>query len=205
MGGKSAAARRARRRSIRDRRSVRYVLAGLLVAIAGWAAWAAFTGLRQPAREPVQRTGSIGAQVGELAPDFTVPTLEGGEFELSAQRGRPTVIFIMAYWCGTCIPEARALAQIHEQYGDAVSILALDVDPSSSIEALGQFKTHVGNPEYVWGFDAGQFVATTYQVPSLDTTIILDPDGYVVYRDGYPTPYDTLIEALRAYLPGSGS
>lgn len=132
-----------------------------------------------------------------------MPTLEGGKFNLTAQRGRPSIIFIMAYWCGTCIPEARALAQIHDEYGDAVSILALDVDPTSSAEALTQFKANSGNPDYVWGFDVGQEVIRNYEIPSLDTTLILDPEGYVIYRDAYPTAYRTLKDALSAYLPGS--
>ncbi len=203
MGSETAAAKRSRARSRSDRRAVRYAIAGVLLVIAGWVAWSAFQGLKGPDQVQVQRTGAAGSQVGELAPDFTVPTLEGGTFNLTAQRGRPSIIFIMAYWCGTCIPEARALAQIHDEYGDAVSIIALDVDPSSSVEALEQFKAAVGDPDYVWGFDVGQEVVRNYEVPSLDTTLILDPEGYVVYRDAYPTGYSTLKDALSAYLPGS--
>ena len=201
MGSKAAAAKRARSRS--ERRLVRYAIAGVALAIAAWVGWSAFQGLKAPVPEAVERTGSIGTRVGELAPDFTVPTLDGGTFNLEAQRGQPSIIFIMAYWCGTCIPEARALAQIHEEYGDAVSIIALDVDPSSSVEALEQFKAAVGDPDYVWGFDVGQEVVRNYEVPSLDTTLILDPEGYVIYRDAYPTGYSTLKDALSAYLPGS--
>ncbi len=33
-----------------------------------------------------------------VAPDFTVPTLRGGEFTLSAQAGKPVVLYVMAYW-----------------------------------------------------------------------------------------------------------
>lgn len=201
--GNKAAAMRSRRRSRSDRRRARVAVAGLGIAVAGWAAWSVFQGLQGPDQAQLERSGSIGTQVGELAPDFSVPTLAGDSFSLSAQRGRPTVIYIMAYWCATCIPEARALAQIHQEYGEAVSILALDIDPSSTTEALAQFKQAVGNPDYAWGFDVEQEVVRTYQVPSLDATIILDPEGYVVYRDPYSTPYATLIEALRPYLPES--
>ena len=203
MGSKARAAQRSRTRSKSDRRAVKYVIAGVLLVIAGWVAWSAFQGLKGPDQAPVARTGNIGTQIGDLAPDFMVPTLEGGTFVLSDQRGRPSIIFIMAYWCGTCIPEARALAQIHEEYGEAVSILALDVDPSSSTDALTQFKANSGNADYVWAFDVGQEVVRNYEIPSLDTTIILDPEGYVVYRDAYPTAYRTLKDALSGYLPGS--
>ncbi len=38
----------------------------------------------------------------------------------------PVALFIMAYWCPTCINEAEALAKIHDEYGDSVAILALE-------------------------------------------------------------------------------
>ena len=183
----------ANRRDLSKKRSqiVRLTIAGLLLVIAGWIGWS----ILQEPNEPLV-IAEAGSQVGDSAPDFTVPTLDGKTFTLSEHRGNPTIIFFMAYWCGTCIPEARALAQIHEEFGEEVSIVVLDVDPTSSPEALAQFKANAGNPEYIWAFDQGQEVIVGYQIPSLDTTIIVDPNGIVSYRDTYPTPYKTLKEAL---------
>lgn len=129
---------------------------------------------------------------GEAAPDFSVPTLDGGTFSLAEQRGKPAVVFIMAYWCPTCVPEARALKQIHEEYGDKVSILALDVDPSSSPEQLQGFVEWAGNPGYTFGFDKDNTVVQKYKIRSLDETFIIDAEGSIVYHDSYPTSYDTL-------------
>jgi thiol-disulfide isomerase/thioredoxin len=133
---------------------------------------------------------------GEIAPDFSVSTLDGGTFSLSEQRGKPTVVLFMAYWCPTCVPEAQALKQLHEEYGDRVSILALDVDPSSSPEALQQFLEWAGHPTYTFGFDKNNAALQKYKVRVLDTTIIIDADGNIVYRDAYPTPYKQLKEQL---------
>ncbi len=170
--------------------------------------WPQTSSQPQPGRESQPETssqagssgGSGGVSVGlaggpgkgEVAPDFSVPTLDGGTFTLSEQRGKPAVIFIMAYWCPTCIPEARALKQIHEEYGGRVSILALDVDPSSSPEQLRGFVEWAGNPTYTFGFDRDNTVVQKYRVRSLDTTIIVDGAGNIVYRDSYPSSYDTL-------------
>jgi peroxiredoxin len=133
---------------------------------------------------------------GEAAPDFSVPTLDGGTFSLSDQRGKPTVILFMAYWCPTCVPEAQALKQIHQEYGDKISILALDVDPSSSPEALQPFLEWAGNPTYTFGFDKNNAVIQKYKVRVLDTTVIIDAEGNIVYRDAYPTRYEKLKEEL---------
>jgi hypothetical protein len=82
-----------------------------------------------------------------------------------------------------------------------VNILALDVDPSSTAQALAEFKARAGNPDYTWAFDSGQQVAVAWQVAALDTTLILDREGHVVYRDAYPTPYATLKKTLAALNP----
>jgi len=102
----------------------------------------------------------------------------------------------MAYWCGTCVPEARALARIHQEYGDRVVIVALDVDPSSTPARLQQFRTYAGNPSYTWAFDKNGQATQAFRIRSLDTTIIVDAKGHIVYRDEYPTPYDKLKAAI---------
>ncbi len=127
-------------------------------------------------------------------------TLDGGTFTLSAQRGKPVILFVMAYWCGTCVPEAKALARLHRRYGDRVVIVALDVDPSSTPERLQAFRAQVGAPDYVWAFDRGNRVAQAYRVRSLDTTFIINQAGEIVYSDAYPTPYETLEAQIRRLL-----
>ncbi len=153
-----------------------------------------------PPSQPRSSSGSGGLSVGpanaptkgQPAPDFSVPTLDGGTFRLADQRGKPTVIFFMAYWCPTCVPEAQALAKLHQEYGDKVAILALDIDPSSSPKSLTQFKQWAGNPDYAFGFDKGNVVVQKYKVRSLDATVIVDAEGKIVYQDTYPTPYERL-------------
>jgi len=72
----------------------------------------------------------------------------------------------------------------------------LDVDPSSTPDRLQQFRTYAGNPSYTWSFDKNGQVTQAYRIRSLDTTIIVDANGRIVYRDEYPTPYDKLQEAI---------
>jgi peroxiredoxin len=178
------------------------ILITLLFVAAGWLV------LRSQSVTPVQVIETGSAQVGALpargsgplAPDFTVPTLEGGTFTLSAQRGKPVILFIMAYWCASCVPEAQALARLHQRYGDRVTIVALDVDPSSTPESLQKFREWVGQPDYIWAFDRGNRVAQAYQIRALDTTFIFNQAGQIVYSDASPTPYQTLEEQIRKLL-----
>lgn len=159
-----------------------------------------FFGLRS-ASQPSSPTIQSGVNVGNVAPDFTVPTLGGGTFVLSENQGKPTIILFMAYWCSNCIPEARALAQLKNEYGNQINIIALDIDASSTAESLEQFKEAADNGAYVWAFDSGMQVLTTYQVQALDTTVILDAKGVIIYRDQVPSTYGILKGELEKLLP----
>ena len=138
------------------------------------------------------RGSNTGADVGQVAPDFSVPTLDSGTFTLSQQRGKPTFVLFTAYWCSDCIPKAQELGQLSQEYKGQVNIIALDIDPTSTPKLLGQFKQAAGNGAFIWAFDSGSKVATTYQVTSTGTTIIIDSQGRIVYRGGFPTSYDAL-------------
>jgi thiol-disulfide isomerase/thioredoxin len=187
------------KRALQNKRLSNLLKWGLPVALI-LAALGIWLGLRSPL-QPSSSTVQSGVNVGNVAPDFTVPTLGGGAFVLSENRGKPTIILFMAYWCGNCIPEARALAQLKNEYGEQVNIIAIDVDSSSTKESLEQFKQAADNGAYVWAFDNGMQVLNAYQVGSLDTTLILDKNGVVVYRDERPTAYETLKSELEKLQP----
>lgn len=172
-----------------------------LIALAVWLATSQALAPGSPTAPPGPVGVSAGVRLGMPAPDFSVPTLDGKTFSLSAQRGKPLVILIMAYWCGSCLPEARALTRLHQEYGDRAVFVALDVDPSSTPQDLRAFQAMAGDGDYVWAFDTGQKVASAYRVRSLDTTFVIDKNGLLAYQDTYPTPYETLKAELEKLLP----
>ena len=97
--------------------------------------------------------------------------------------------------------EARALAQLKNEYDDQINVIALDVDASSTAESLEQFKQAADNGAYTWAFDSDFKVASSYQVNALDTTLILDAKGIIVYRDQVPTTHAALKGELEKLLP----
>lgn len=149
---------------------------------------------------PVADTPVIRRISVSLAPDFTVPTLDGGTFTLSEQRGKPVVMFITASWCTTCFQEAEALAKLYDAYRGRLEILVLDIDPSSTSEELARFKEEVGNPAYVWAFDKGGQVSRSYKIRALGTTVIFNQAGEIVYTDARSTPYRTLEKQVKLIL-----
>ncbi|MBE2196670.1 MAG: TlpA family protein disulfide reductase, partial [Anaerolinea sp.] len=60
--------------------------------------------------------GFGGAFVGQLAPDFTLPTLEGDLVTLSKLRGQPILINLWASWCPPCRLEMPLLINVYQRY-----------------------------------------------------------------------------------------
>ncbi len=137
-----------------------------------------------------------------LAPGFRVQTAsfgDGSVFDLAHERGHVVVVYFMAGWCITCIPEASALAKLETRYGaQGVRILAMDVELSEDEAQLASFRAHAGDGRYLWAFDRGFHVAQALDVNSLDSTVVIDRDGRIAFRDSVPTPYDTLQAVVRA-------
>lgn len=134
---------------------------------------------------------------GELAPNFTVPTMDGTRFDLAAHQRRVVIVMFTAPGCGECIPELRNLSRIHAEYAErGVDIVALNVDPYMTMEDLRDFKSFVGDADYTWAQDEGGAVIRAYNVRALETTVIIDRGGQIAYRDETTTSVDAYRAAL---------
>jgi len=58
----------------------------------------------------------------------------------------------------------------------------------------------LGADDVLWATDAGQGLVRLYQVLTLGTTIIIDRQGHVSYRDGGATPYEVLYSQVKEVL-----
>ena len=92
-----------------------------------------------------------------LAPDFTVAPTGARPYSLSENGGNVVVLYFMAAWCVTCIPEAQALARIHEEYGPrGVDVIILDVDRAENERDLLRFKEEYSDAVSTRSRRAGQ-------------------------------------------------
>ncbi|MEQ8246659.1 MAG: TlpA disulfide reductase family protein [Alphaproteobacteria bacterium] len=138
------------------------------------------------------------------APLFKMQTAsfgDGSVFDLEAQRGNIVVMFYMAGWCLSCIPEAQALARLHrESSSQGVTILAIDMEPGESESELASFREQAGGGEHLWAVDREGVAIRSYQVQTLDTTVAIDRKGRVAYRDERITDYETLAAVVTALM-----
>jgi thiol-disulfide isomerase/thioredoxin len=96
------------------------------------------------------------------------------------------VLFFMTGECGSCIEGARTLDAIERQYGDRLAVLAVDMDPGATTAGVRAFAEAAGRPRYEFARDPDGRMVGAFAVRALDTVVITDADGAVVYRGVSP-------------------
>jgi thiol-disulfide isomerase/thioredoxin len=117
----------------------------------------------------------------DMAPDFTVMTLDGAGFTLSEHLetdGRPVFLNMWASWCPPCraeMPDIDAASRSHE---DVKFIgIAYNDDPADSAE----FATSIGIG-YTIGFDQDRVVGGAYNLVALPASYIISSDGIILEK-----------------------
>lgn len=122
----------------------------------------------------------VGLTPGDLAPDFTLPSVDGTKISLSGFRGRtPVLVNLWTVSCPSCHMELEELKLMHEDYRDRVEILSVSLDswyPASFIKQLAEDK---GLPFTVL-IDERSTVANLYKVSSVPANYLIDERGVIL-------------------------
>jgi peroxiredoxin len=120
---------------------------------------------------------NVGNRVGNTAPDFTLPTVDGGEISLSDYRGRPVILNFWATWCGPCRYEVPAFKAFTEKYPrEEAVIIAVNTqdDPDSARGYAIADKL-----KFLIPVDPRGTVGRMYNVRGMPTTFFLNGAGVI--------------------------
>ena len=118
--------------------------------------------------------------IGERAPDFTLPALTQGALSLHDFGRQVVVLNFWATWCPPCVEEAPGLEKFAEQMRlQGVAVLGVSVD--QDVAALQTFavQQHLSFPILR---DPNQSVANRYGTFKFPETYIIDQDGRVAEK-----------------------
>lgn len=128
----------------------------------------------------------VGPLVGNLAPPFEVQPVDGGPWQLAAQRGKVVLLDLMGVNCPPCrreMPLLTAFARAHE--GDA-NLSMLSVDMASVFPTLGargseDIRAFKAEFNATWPFapDAAGLVGRSYDLIVLPTKVVIDAEGVI--------------------------
>ncbi|MBW0118811.1 alkyl hydroperoxide reductase [Pseudonocardia sp. KRD-169] len=85
--------------------------------------------------------------------------------------------------CGTCGPEAQALAQL-QQTTPAANFAAVDLDPNETVEDIRGFLDTNQATDLAYAIDTDGRLLSGYQISQIGVAVVLDADGTEVFR-GY--------------------
>lgn len=134
---------------------------------------------------------------GQAAPSVSWERFDGGTGSLEDLRGRPVVINFWSSTCPPCISEMPAFEQVHQELGDEVSFVGLDV---ADAEAAGRAMAEQTGVTYELGFDrTGELIRAMGGV-GLPTTVVIDGDGTIVDTHTGALSADQLHETLAGLI-----
>ncbi len=77
----------------------------------------------------------------------------------------------------------------------------ISIDPNDTPETIEDFRQRGGDiAPFPWAIDQTGEISRSLAVSALSTTIIVDREGEIVYRDDTETDYETLKGELEAVL-----
>ncbi len=133
-----------------------------------------------------QRTGGEERpEAGFLAPNFTLPALDGRRVQLSEFRGKKAVfVNFWASWCPSCQQEMPTMEALYQQLkARGFEIIAISIDKKKAdVEKF--VKTHgVTFPALL---DPDGKVARVYRVTKIPTHYFIDKHGIIRSREVGP-------------------
>jgi peroxiredoxin len=126
----------------------------------------------------------------EEVPDFSLPSVDGGEVKLSDFKGKIAFLNFWATWCPYCRLERPALQTIYEKYKDkGFVIVSVSIDRTSTDTVKKYVEEHdITFPNL---HDQTSEVALEYGVRGVPMTIFIKSDGKAVGYVIGPRPWDS--------------
>lgn len=153
----------------------------ILFFVAAIVAAMLFAGVRVARKNRADAPGN-GQLIGNTAPDFVLPALDGKDLKLSDLRGKAVLLNFWATYCGPCKIEMPWFVELQKEYGpQGFQIVGVAMDDAST-EDIAKFSKEMGvnYPILIGKESVGQSYGGVSVLP---TTFFLDRDGKLIARE----------------------
>ncbi|MGQ7847737.1 TlpA family protein disulfide reductase [Granulosicoccus sp. 3-233] len=108
---------------------------------------------------------------------FSRQLIDAEQFDLADYRGRVVYLDFWASWCTPCRASFPFMAEMAESQGDALAIVAVNVDEQRT-DAEAFLNGYQVPFDVV--FDPTGLLASRHQVPGMPTSYLFDRDGTLI-------------------------
>lgn len=171
----------------------------------GLKAAAGYTTVKDPEASelgiPSSESPKLKFAVGDVAPAFTLKSVDGSDVSLDSLKGRVVLLDFWATWCGPCKMAMPGVQKLHEKYKDQkVSVFGVDTwERAGSLEKnLAKAKKYMDDKKYTYGLIAnGDDLAKQYGMSGIPTFVLIGPDGKIIYLGvGFDEKQDEVLAEL---------
>jgi len=120
-------------------------------------------------------------RVGDSAPNFTLPGLDGKMVSLSDHRGHVVLVNIWATWCPPCVDEMPSMEKLYQELkNENFEILAISIDAFGE-KAVAPFmkKYNLSFPALM---DPDGTVKTLFQTTGVPESFIINQEGILIEK-----------------------
>lgn len=129
------------------------------------------------------------AELGQVAPPIAVVTLDGTQLSLKEFSGKPLLLTFWSQNCGMCAKELYHFGELLEANGEALNILAVNVD--NQPDQLKKFLAKESLP-FVVGLDQMKITSERYNLIGTPTSYYIDEAGKIRAKFEKIIPDNTL-------------
>ena len=117
-------------------------------------------------------------QVGAVAPDFTLPDVDGNPVTLFGLRGKYVLIDFWASWCNPCRKSIPGLKDIYKEFADkGLEIISISIDKRNE-----DWQKALNEEQLPWPslIDTKNVSKEKFDVRAVPTFFLVDENGMVV-------------------------
>jgi peroxiredoxin len=135
-----------------------------------------------------------------IAPGFEAIALDGTTYRLNDLRGQWVILNFWATWCEPCVREMPALQAIADRYAqDGVVLLGLNMAESEPLVREFVAQHDITFPVLI---NVTSETRQAYQAISLPQTILIAPNGEIMWRQFGPVDEHEFSDVLAGFIAG---
>jgi cytochrome c biogenesis protein CcmG, thiol:disulfide interchange protein DsbE len=175
-----------------QRRTIRWIALAVALVVAALAVVIALTISTDPHAD-AQRSHLL----GESAPGFDLPTVDGGRVRSADLRGKVVIINFWNSWCIPCRQEHPNLVRFYQQHAGDPDFAMIGIVRDDTESAIRRYVKEEGGP-YTVAFDPGSQALLDFGTRGQPETYAISPEGIIVGSRWGPSSVGDLETMLAA-------